>query len=216
MSASAEVVDIDAASLDARGVYRLLTDSVVPRPIAWITTRGPHGINVAPFSCYTFVSSVPPMLAISCGRRGNAPKDTVAHALREGEFVVNVVGAEFLLAMHASSGNFAPEVSEVELLGLETTPSGRVNTPGIRGVPVRMECRTDQVLEFGALKTQLLIGEVLHFQVRADCLTGRGGIDVDAARPVGRIGGSRYARLGELVTLAPAGATFQPPADRAR
>ncbi len=211
MSAPGRTIGLDVAALAARDVYRLLAGSVVPRPIAWVTTRGAHGTNVAPFSCYTFISTMPPLLAISCGRRGDQAKDTAANAQREGEFVVNVVGEEFLESMHRSSANLPPEISEVALLGIRTTPSLRVGTPAIDAAPVRMECRTDQVIEFGRLRTQLLIGEVIHFEVRSDCMRADGSIDTAAVRPVARIGGPVYAGLGTLTTLAPVGETFLPP-----
>ena len=85
------MVEIDPASLDADEVYKLLVGAVVPRPIAWVTTRSEAGhVNLAPFSCFTFVSSEPPMLAISVGRLRGELKDTARNIAREKEFVVHI------------------------------------------------------------------------------------------------------------------------------
>jgi flavin reductase (DIM6/NTAB) family NADH-FMN oxidoreductase RutF len=190
-------VDIDPACLPASEVYRLLIGSVVPRPIAWITTMGPGGVNAAPFSCYTFVSSVPPMFAISCGRKDGVPKDTVTNAQRTGEFVLNVVGEEFLHPMHRTSAEYPPDVSEIAALDIPVIASERIGVPRIAGVPVSMECRYVDVIEFGTLRTQLLIGEAIRIHVRADCYRD-GRIDTGSVRPVARLGGPFYASLGEI------------------
>ena len=84
-------MELDSRNLDAESAYKLLIGAVVPRPIAWVTSVSPHGgINLAPFSCFTFVSNKPPMLAISVGRLGGALKDTARNIAARGEFVVNI------------------------------------------------------------------------------------------------------------------------------
>jgi flavin reductase (DIM6/NTAB) family NADH-FMN oxidoreductase RutF len=202
-------VHIDPAGLPAQDVYKLLVGSVVPRPIAWVTTLGPSGPNAAPFSCYTFISTVPPMVAISCGRKDGTPKDTVSNALRAGEFVLNVVGEAFMKLMHGTSAEYPADVSEIEALAIPVEPSHLVKVPRIVGVPVSMECRVADVIEFGRLRTQLLIGEVVRFHVRQDCYRS-GRVDFEAMRPVARLGGPYYASLGEVHHLAPVASYFHP------
>jgi flavin reductase (DIM6/NTAB) family NADH-FMN oxidoreductase RutF len=208
-TAAARYVDLDVAALVPHDVYRLLIGSVIPRPIAWLTSLGPNGVNAAPFSCYTFVSTVPPLVAMSCGRKGTESKDSVVNAQREGEFVLNVVSEEFLLPMHRSSAEFPADMSEVTALGIETEASHMIRTPRVRGVPVSMECRTHQVIEFGSFRTQLLVGEVVRFHVRKDCYSD-GRIDVKAVKPVGRLGGPSYAALGKFFHMDPVGEYFHP------
>ena len=206
-------VDLDPAALPEQDVYKLLIGSVVPRPIAWLTTLGPAGVNAAPFSCYTFVSTVPPMVAVSCGRKHGTPKDTVHNARRSGEFVLNVVSEAFLATMHQTSAEYPADVSEIDALGIATEPSERVNVPRIAGVPVSMECRVADLIEFGALRTQLLVGEVVRFHVRKDCFRA-GRIDFETMRPVGRLGGPYYASLGQTHHLPAVAEYFHPSAGR--
>jgi polar amino acid transport system permease protein len=201
-------MEIAVDALEPNEVYRLLIGSVVPRPIAWITSRGADGrINAAPFSCYTFVSTVPPLVAISCGRKHGVIKDTVANAVEAGEFVLNVVSEEMLAPMHQSSAEFPAEISEVEALGIAIEPGWKIGTPRVAGAPASLECRTHQVLEFGALRTQLLVGEVVLFHVRDDCYRD-GRIETAAVKPLARLGGPYYARLGEVLHMTPAAEYF--------
>ncbi len=116
--------------------YKIMTGLVVPRPIAWITTLSPNGkVNLAPFSAFTFCSHKPPMITFTAGLRENELKgefkDTVANILRNREFVVNIANNALLNELHASSAEYPPGESEVEILGLETAPSAKV---GMRSV----------------------------------------------------------------------------------
>lgn len=193
-------VEIDPATLDAEGSYRLLTGLVVPRPIAWVTTLSEAGsINLAPFSAFTFVSPKPPMLAISVGRKGSVYKDTAFNILRTEGFVVHVADRSLIPAVHESANEHPPEVSEADLLGLETAPSRHVAPPRLVAAPVAMECRFRQCLEFGETRSRLIVGEVLAFHLR-DGLVRNGKVDTRELDPICRLGGPNYATLGEIVT----------------
>lgn len=194
-------MDIDLKGMGKDAIYKLLVGAVVPRPIAWVTTLNDAGkVNAAPFSCYTFVSSQPPLVAVSMGRVRGGAKDSSRNAVARGEFVVNVAQSSQAKELHLSSTEHPPEVSETELLGIATAPSIKVSTPRIAEAPVAMECRYVQTIEFGELRAQLVIGEVLHMHVRDD-LYRDGKIDSVALDPLGRLGGPRYATLGEILTL---------------
>jgi flavin reductase (DIM6/NTAB) family NADH-FMN oxidoreductase RutF len=192
---------IDAAELDADATYRLLSGIVVPRPIAWITTLSPEGrVNLAPFSCYTFVANRPPMLGVTFGRKAGQRKDTARHILSSREYVVNIGSFSQREQIHLSSEEHPPEVSEAELLGLATAPCAGVAVPRLADAPVSMACRLHQVVPVGELGSEFFIGEVLAFHVREGLLRD-GKIDTRALDPVCRIGGPNYAALGEIVTL---------------
>jgi flavin reductase (DIM6/NTAB) family NADH-FMN oxidoreductase RutF len=194
---------IDPAYLDAETAYRLITGVVVPRPIAWVTTLSNSGVvNLAPFSAFTFVSPKPPMLAISVGRKGGIYKDTAQNILNNEEYVVHIADSSLMNAVHESSTEHPPDVSEVEELRLSTLPGERIKVPRLAAAPVAMECRFRQCLEFGETRSRLIVGEVLVFHIR-DGLLQNGKIETKALDPIARIAGPRYAKLGEIVTLKP-------------
>ena len=195
---------IDAQKLSAAEAYALLVGIVVPRPIAWITTLDREmRVNAAPFSCYTFVCNQPPMLAVNLGRRDGGLKDTAQNIRERGTFVVNVVTEELIEPMHMSSFEFPAEVSEPEALGIALAPSRLVEPPRIAVSPVSLECRLHQVVELGEQKSALVIGEVVVFHI-AEGIYANGRIDIRRFRPLARLGGPNYARLGEIITMPPA------------
>lgn len=194
---------IDPAYLDAETAYRLITGVVVPRPIAWVTSLSATGVlNLAPFSAFTFVSPKPPMLAISVGRKGGIYKDTAQNILNNEEYVVHIADSSLMTAVHESSTEHPPDVSEVEELRLSTLPGERIKVPRLAAAPVAMECRFRQCLEFGETRSRLIVGEVLVFHIREGLLKN-GKIETEALDPIARIAGPRYAKLGEIVTLKP-------------
>jgi len=192
---------IDPSELGAEKIYRLMTGIVVPRPIAWVTSLSPQGVlNLAPFSAFTFVSQKPPMLAISIGRKGRVYKDTAHNILDSEEYVIHIADTPLMHAVHESSVEHPPDVSEVELLKLETLPSECIKVPRLAAAPVAMECRFCQCLEFGDARSRLIVGEVVMFHLR-DGLMQNGKVETSALDPIARIAGPRYARLGEIITL---------------
>ncbi len=141
---------IAAPELNPEQTYKLMSGIVVPRPIAWITTLGPAGkVNLAPFSCFTFVSNTPPMLGINIGRKAGRRKDTANNILEHGHFVVNIGNASLLDAIHASAEEHSPEVSEAEVLQLAVLPGESVATPRLAAAPVSLECTLHSVIPFG-------------------------------------------------------------------
>jgi flavin reductase (DIM6/NTAB) family NADH-FMN oxidoreductase RutF len=194
---------IDPAYLDPETAYRLITGVVVPRPIAWVTSLSATGVlNLAPFSAFMFVAPKPPMLAISIGRKGNIYKDTAQNILNNEEYVVHIADSSLMNAVHESSTEHPPDVSEVDELGLATLPGERIKVPRLAAAPIAMECRFRQCLEFGETRSRLIVGEVLVFHIR-DGLLNNGKIETEVLDPIARIAGPRYARLGEIVTLKP-------------
>jgi len=197
----ASLMFLDAGDLSPEATYRLMSGIVVPRPIAWITTLSDAGVvNLAPFSCFTFVSNKPPMLGVNVGRKAGRRKDTGANIHALGEFVVNIGDASQMVAIHESSAEHAPDVSETELLGLGTLPCTTVRVPRLADAPISMECRLEQVISFGRTGAEFIVGEVTAFHIR-DGLLHDGKVDTRALDPVCRIGGPNYATLGEIVTL---------------
>jgi flavin reductase (DIM6/NTAB) family NADH-FMN oxidoreductase RutF len=127
-----------------------------------------------------------------------AKKDTLRNAEFTGDFVVNLVPEELAKAMNATAENFPPEVSEFTKAGLTAAASERVRASRIAESPVNLECRVERVVELG--RSSLVIGEVLVVHVRDD-LFRDGTVDVARLRPVARLAGNEYCRLGEVFEL---------------
>lgn len=194
-------MQLDPSALTPEATYRLLSGLVVPRPIAWITTLSPTGVvNLAPFSCFTFVSNRPPMLGVNIGRKAGQRKDTGANILLSREYVLHIGNSSQLHAIHESSAEHAADVSEVELLGLATLASDTIAVPRLADAPVAMECRLSQVIPFGDTGAEFFVGEVTRFHLR-DGLMRNGKVETLELDPVCRIGGPNYATLGRIVTL---------------
>ena len=196
-------MQIDPKDHRSREIYRLMTSIVVPRPIAWVSTRSKDGVlNLAPFSYFNAVTSVPPLLSISVGRRRGERKDTAHNASTTGELVVNLVSRPQLEPMVVTSGDFGPEIDEFDKAGLEPVPSVLVTPPRVAGSPVQMECRTREILEVSPGVADLVIAEVVLFHV-ADGIevTNDLRITASALDPVGRLGGDDYAFVGEQRTV---------------
>lgn len=194
-------MEIDATTLSEEAAYKLMIGSVVPRPIAWLTTISPDGIvNAAPFSAYTMICIRPPTVLVNCARRDGISKDTARNAEASGDFVLNVVSEDLAGVMHRTSAAYPAGVSETEALGIAVAPSRLVRPPRIAAAPISLECRLRQILEIGHDRDQNLIGEVVMFHI-ADAIYAGGKIDQKKLRPLARLGGPLYAKLGEFISL---------------
>ncbi len=191
---------VDGNSLDTATAYRLVVGCVAPRPVAWITSIDEHGrVNAAPFSSYNYVATSPPMLAVNIAARatGGTTKDTARNIARSREFVVNVATEHNMELMHRSAQEFAPDVSEIEELGIPLLASRHVKPPRIAISPVQMECRLDQVIVLGRGINTLYIAEIVAFHLSDEVYDGT-RVDTARMRPIARLGGPFYAGLGEI------------------
>ncbi|KAF3885202.1 MULTISPECIES: flavin reductase family protein [Nostocales] len=197
---------IDPSQIDPRTGYQLLIGSVVPRPIAWVSTVARDGTyNLAPFSFFMGVTANPPTLAISCGhRRGVGKKDTLVNAESSGELVINVVVEEVEQQMNISSAEFPPEVDEFKEAGLTPIPSVKVRPPRVAESPINIECQLKQVVYVGNEGSQsgLIIAEALLWHIRDDLLTPQNTIDVSKLHAIGRLSGNWYSHTRDLYEIA--------------
>jgi flavin reductase (DIM6/NTAB) family NADH-FMN oxidoreductase RutF len=196
---------IDPGFTSPSDVYRLMIGAIVPRPIAFVSTRSPDGIlNLAPFSFFTAVSANPPVICFSPMVRGvdGGRKDTLANIELTREFVVNVVSEDFIQQVNVCSAEFPPEVDEFEASGLTPIPSDVVTPPRVKESSINMECRLVQVVHVSSkpLGGSLVLGEVVRFHVD-DAVIVDGSIDPDKLRPVGRMGGPSYTRTADRFNI---------------
>jgi flavin reductase (DIM6/NTAB) family NADH-FMN oxidoreductase RutF len=189
---------VDPCSTDHASIYKLLIGSVVPRPIAFVSTISPEGaFNVAPFSFFTVASSNPPVLVFTVGHRATPDprKDTLRNITTAREFVVNIVSEDFGPKMNICAGDYPPEVDEFELAGLTPTPSDLVKAPRVAESHINMECRLLYTIAMSGLVNggNLVLGEVVRFHIDDAYFTNY-RIDQDKLRPIGRMAGNSYTR----------------------
>ena len=197
---------IDPNTQDLRANYKLIIGSVLPRPIAFVSTVDTEGTpNLAPFSFFTGITPQPPTVCFAPLRRfsDGQEKDTLRNVRATGEFVVNVVTEDIVEQANATSAEFEPAVSEFTESGLTPGACEVVAAPRVVESPINLECRLIQVVDLGPAAAgggSLVIGEVVRFHV-ADHLITDGRIDTAALRPVGRLAGAEYTTLGRRFSL---------------
>ncbi|EQC37885.1 hypothetical protein SDRG_04906 [Saprolegnia diclina VS20] len=189
------------SSTAPRQLYHLLTSAVVPRPIAWVSTRSAAGVtNLAPFSFFNVMSIDPPILAITqVYPKPGSDKDTLLNLRATNECVVNFVPAHMAELMNATSKDYPHGVSEIEKLEIPTIQSTQVQVPGVAGSPIRMECTLRDVLEIGNGKTMLL--NVIEFQVNQALFSEGDAIDGSRAPTLGRMGNNDYTTTSQLLEM---------------
>lgn len=207
-------VSIDAGTLGPSEMYVFFRDSVIPRPIAWVSTVNAAGkANLAPFSFFNIVCPHPPIVGFSCGPRGDdhdqglgAEKDTLMNIRAGREFVVNIVPEHLIDEMALSSDPLPHGESEFDYAGLVSVPSTAVRPPRVHGVPVAFECRLYDVLEVGI--NVWIMGTVVHMHVDPACHIGAKGkhkhrvnlLARTEQRPVGRLDRANFVLLSEVET----------------
>lgn len=180
----------DLTALPAPARYKLLTATVVPRPIAWVGTQGEGGFNLAPYSFFGLMGSEPPVVAFAPGDRPDGtPKDTALNIGPGGEFTVSLVSAALAEAMNLSATDFPRGMDEAQVLGLRLAPSRQVQVPRVQDAPAALECREVQTVRIG--QTRIILGEVLALWLREDAVLDaeKHHVDTAALDLIGRMGG---------------------------
>lgn len=194
----------DVSTLTPHQNYKLLCGGVVPRPIAWVSTRSPHGVaNIAPFSFFNIVCSDPPMLGFSVSKSlvpGKEVKDTLAVVRESREFVINIPSAELLDELVLTSIEYPPEVDEFEVAGLTPKPCERVEAPRIAEAPVSFECVLHSAVDLG--RSAWVMGTVVYAHFREGLVGGDCKPDPAKLRPLGRMPGPRFSTQMNVVPRA--------------
>jgi flavin reductase (DIM6/NTAB) family NADH-FMN oxidoreductase RutF len=213
--------ELPAPGLSVADAYRLMTDLVAPRPIAWVSTVDGEGRpNLAPFSYFQAVCSRPPTIVLGIAWHPNGrPKDTLANILETGELTINHVSEQLTERMNQSSAAFAPEISEWERCGVESAPALAVAPRRVADAHGGFECRLTHAIplgvehqggrdgKHGVPSSTLVVAEVVHVWVAAELLERdeRGRllpIDPRKLAAVGRIGGIGYTTTAGHFDLA--------------
>jgi flavin reductase (DIM6/NTAB) family NADH-FMN oxidoreductase RutF len=199
-------MEINPKDLQSRQIYKLMTASIVPRPIAWVSTVDKDGNpNLAPFSYFTAASDNPPMIIFCSGIRSadGEPKDTYKNIKAMGEYVINFTNKATADAMNITATEVESDVNEFERANLSAVPSKIVNVPRVKESPISFECKLSQIVTISDKPGggHIIIGEIvyMHFD---DAVYQEGDyIDIEAYQPIGRLMGNQYAHINDLFTL---------------
>lgn len=213
-------MDVKPAEMAHREMYRLLVTSVVPRPIAWVSTTDRQGIdNLAPFSFFNALCATPPLLGFCPGirsrelreARGTGIKDTLRNVRETGEFAVNLVPFSAAEHMNLTAGEYDASVDEFQVAGLTKRQSQLIGPPQVAESPISFECKVYQILDFGTETAggSLVIGEIVLVHLAEEVLRG-GRVDGHLLDMVGRLGGVEYTRTRERFEMERPG--LDPPA----
>jgi flavin reductase (DIM6/NTAB) family NADH-FMN oxidoreductase RutF len=198
------MAEFTAADLVVEDQYKLMSGSIIPRPIALTTTLGPDGPNAAPFSFFNCIGVSPPMFMIAAspktgpksGGSTGEPKDTVANLSHCPELVVHIVDYDLRNRMNACALDFDSDVDETQIAGFNTAPSKMVKPPRITDCRVALESRLIEIKEMGTLPYYLILGEVVHFHMDDSIVNERLHVDAAALDALGRMAGNGgYTRI---------------------
>ena len=194
-------MDLLASTLRTREVYDLMTSLIVPRAIAWVSTKDRAGkTNLAPFSYFTGLGSDPPLVTLGISdRRDGTHKDTLRIARETGVLCINLVEEPDSDRMNASSGEYAPGTSELDVLGIETVPCTAIDGVRVKSSRAALECALVDVHPYGErVRVNLVVARVLSFHLdEALTQAGEHTASPHLVQPVARLGGAWYGKLGE-------------------
>ncbi len=189
-------LEVDVASLGPGGAYPWLTATVVPRPIAWVSTLSADGAdNLAPHSFFTVASAEPPVVSFT----SVGTKDTLRNIRETGELVVCLAPEALTEQVNLTGAGFEHGRSELDAAGLAREPSAVVAPPRVARSPVALECVAAGEHSFG--DSVVVFGRVVHVAVARDVLADDGLPDVTSLAPLARLGRDQWSRLGEVFSL---------------
>ena len=198
-------MQFDIQNTESSALYKLLTGTVIPRPIGWISTIDNNGINnLAPFSFFNVVSEDPPHVMFSTVRTGNKNKDTLNNILENKQFVVNLVTEEVVEKMNATSQSVAADIDEFKLANVTPIDATYIKPKRVKESLVHFEC--EMVHHYFIENHQnggacIIIGKIITMHIDDSILMENHRINLDKYKPVARLAGSNYSKLGEIFSI---------------
>lgn len=198
------MLSIKPEELTERDNYKLLIGSIIPRPVAVVTSLSEEGVlNIAPFSYFNIVTSNPPIVSLAIQRKSGVMKDTARNILAKKEAVIHIADEENIQSINETAANLEPTESELSRTTFTMTQGAVVSVPLINELSIKMEV---SLYEHVPIKTEntvtadLLLLKVETYHVKEE-LYHQGRIDPDKLNPMSRLAGNDYAALGKRVTL---------------
>jgi flavin reductase (DIM6/NTAB) family NADH-FMN oxidoreductase RutF len=198
-------MQFDIQNTESSALYKLLTGTIIPRPIAWVATVDENGIdNLAPFSFFNVVSEDPPHIMFSTVRTGNKNKDTLNNILANLQFVVNLVTEDVVEQMNTTSQPVAADVNEFELANVTPIDSIYIKPKRVKESLVQFEC--EMVHNYFIEKHQnggacIIIGKIITMHIDDSILMENHKINLEKYKPVARLAGYNYSKLGEIFSI---------------
>jgi flavin reductase (DIM6/NTAB) family NADH-FMN oxidoreductase RutF len=186
--------------------HKLMIGSIVPRPIAFVSTLSKDGLeNLAPFSYFNGICSNPPSIMFCPARRGydGKTKDTLNNIRDTEEFAVNIVSEDFAEQMVSTSTDFEPEVNEFEISGLTPEPCQKISPPKVAEAKISFECKLNKIIPVGNEGPGggfVVIGTIVLFHIDDDVYED-GYINLGKLRPIGRLAGNMYTRTTDKLEI---------------
>jgi len=191
------IFDLENSGINEK--YKLMAQTIIPRPIAWVVTEDEGVINIAPFSYFIGLSSSPATVLISVGHKSDGvEKDTLANIRKHGKCTICMVEEKSLQKMHFSSKELEKSMSEADEFKIGTKKLFDTFPPMIEESPAAYFCDFNQEIDLGGGSTIPLILNVRHIFVDDSVITDKERMTIEF-NPVARIGKS-YAFLGEEIT----------------
>ncbi|MFK8022617.1 MAG: flavin reductase family protein [Ilumatobacter sp.] len=189
--------------IEAVDAYKLMSGLIVPRPIGWIGSRSPDGVNnLAPYSFFNGVAASPPTVMFAPTGQPMARKDTLSNVRDTGVFTVNIVNFDLGPKMNATSGTYDADVDEFEVVGLTVREADAIDAPIVAEAPASFECEVLKIVEIGEapMGSQVVFGAVVAFNVEDRLLDGT-RVDQVELDSIGRHVGNLYSHSGELYEM---------------
>ena len=198
-------MEFDPQNLEQSAIYKLLTGAVIPRPIGWISSINEDGINnLAPFSFFNAIGDDPPHVMFSTVRGNDTNKDTLNNVLATKQFVVNMVTEDLVEQMNITSQSIPADQSEFELAGLTPIASVKIKPMRVKESPITFECElvhhySLENHKFGG--ATIIIGRIIMMHIDESVLLDNYKINMDTYKPVARLAGSNYSKIGEIFSI---------------
>jgi flavin reductase (DIM6/NTAB) family NADH-FMN oxidoreductase RutF len=200
-------MNLDLSALDPKSIYQTMIQCIVPRPIAWVLSdNGDQSFNLAPFSYFNGVSSKPPIISISIGKkRDGSKKDTWKNIEDRKHFVVHLAQTHQASQVSATAASLPFGESEITGNDLSTVQDPTWTLPRLEEAPIAMLCRFHQIVEVGETPQALVLGRIEQLyiadQITKESDTAAPSIDSALLDPLARLGGDDYAKVGPAFTV---------------
>ena len=194
---------IKAETLSDMQNYKLLSGSIIPRPIAFVTTQNLKGMSTQPRLVFNVVNHTPPMIAIAVQRTNGNRKDTSINIEQSGEFAVHITDEAIVNDVNETAAPLKYGVNELKRTSLSMIDSDLIKVPAIKEAKVRFECKLHQIVQLGNKDngSDLIIGEIVMYHIDEEVYFEDSKIDANQLNPVARLAGNDYSLLGQTFTV---------------